>query len=339
MHRFALTIAALSIVAGCQVYAQPGRTTSNPPPPLAEAPDSSGGRGAGVTAPNPGCSTPGNHCLPGGPLYFVGKKAWDGNYGMLSIGVQQSPPDGAGEAKFFLKKDGSEVVSKWFHSTQKADPAQLKVGQMAVMFHDNRQSQGYQAPEVDQDAVSKRWWIARIVSLTPVATTNHVIVSGGYKVSVDNIRHVDGDQHETVVVGGTEDPHFLTEDYWLVAKRPLKDKGYQMLQLSAAIAPPSPSTKNEGHFMDIRSGKQVWSGNAWRTRPATSDEIKLGARVYMFHDNRQSSGYSKPASRHDALTSRWWTGRVTDTSTAYKGTVTVAGRYQVAVDNLRVALP
>jgi hypothetical protein len=33
----------------------------------------------------------------------------------------------------------------------------------------------------------------------------------------------------------------------------------------------------------------------------------------------------------------WWTAKITDNSQLYKGVVTIAGKWQVAVDGLRVA--
>lgn len=337
------TIAGLCFVAlGCKVqedpaYPQPPPPGQQPPPPGPTAtqppPPSTG------PAPATDCPNPADHCLPTGELYFATKKQWKGGYVWVNLSTMKTPPDSAGEAKFFLKRNGSDLITKWFYKTRPARRSELAIGQMVVMFHDNKKDRVYRAPDTRKAALGKRWWMSRIVSLAPLGTGNFVLVADGYRVAANNLRLVVGDKSKTTTVASGEDAHFLSTSHWFVSTKPLRNKGYHFLKLAAPITVPSAQTKNEGLFITLRRGNDMWTKFAWRTRPAKKAELKPGLRVFMFHDAKRDGVYNKPAVRHDALAKRWWTGLITDTSTAYKGTVTVAGKYQVAVDNLRVAMP
>jgi hypothetical protein len=346
-----ILVAAVAFGGGCTVEAATGSGTSNttpdqPPPPPDNTGAQAGTGGTGGTggadpnagsgtAPSEACPNPDDHCLPDG-IFFASKREWKHGYVYLDAAAQQSPPDGAGVAKFMSRRDGSEMVTKWFYKTRRAQRNELAVGKMVIMFHDNSRDHIYQAPETRTDALGKKWWMSRIVSVAPLASGNYVLVANGYKVAANNLRYIEGDSSPTITVSGTEDAHFLKDDHWLASEKPLKDRGYQYIDVAAPIQAPTAQTKNEGHFLFLRSGKTLWTAHAWKTRPATQDDMKLGARVFMFHDNSRDKVYQKPADRPSALAKKWWTAKVTDNSTAYKGTVTVDGKYQVAVDAIRV---
>jgi len=334
-------VASLLLAPACKIQ-EPNYPPQQPPPgeqppppgPSTDQPPPNGGPGAAADCPNPA-----DHCLPGGELYFVAKHQWKGNYIWANLATMKTPPDSAGEAKFFLKRNGSDMLTKWFYKTRAAQPGELKIGQMVVMFHDHNEQEVYLPPATRANALGKRWWMARIISLAPLATGKYVLVSSGYKVAANNTRLIVGDKSKTAAAAAGEDAHFLSPSHWFTSKRPLNARGYQWVELSVPITVPSAQTKNEGEFIRLPQAKDLWTKFAWRTRPATKADLKQGTRVFMFHDANTNGVYQKPPARFNALRQRWWTALVTDTSTVYKGTVTVAGQYQVAVDNLRVALP
>jgi hypothetical protein len=280
------------------------------------------------------CPNPENHCLDPNDV-FVSKRGWNGNYIYVEVAAQQSQPDAAGEAKFFVKRRGEDLTSKWFYRTRAATAADIQVGKMVVMLH--RGEKGvYQAPRTRAEAYKHAWWMARITNVNPMSVGNYVIVSGGYRVAVAGLRAIEGDDSKGTTVGAAEDAHFLAPEHWIASDKQLRDSGYQYVYPAAALQAPSPATKNEGEFVNLRNGKVSWTAHAWRTRPATQADLKVGQRVFMLHRS-ENKAYQKPRDRLDSFKHAWWTSRIADTSSAYKGVVTVAGGYQVAVDALRVA--
>lgn len=312
--------------------AQPEPASPQGPPP---ADPQAGGGSAGVgVAGGPSCQHADNHCLDP-DVMFVGKKAWQKRYVYVEAAKMTAEPDASGEAKFLVLKDGAETSSPHFYRTYRPDPSQLQVGQMVVMLH-AKSGKVYRAPKDKEDALGKRWWLTRIISLAPLAQAGEVIVAGGYKVRAEALRLIEGDEKETVVVKGTEDAHFLTPEHWLISKNKLPNKGYKYATIAAAIQPPSAQTKGDGHFVDLNDGHSVWTKNNWRTRPATKQDIKLGKHVFVLHAKDQDGNYRAPRSRSEALSKRWWIAKVTDDSELYKNSVTIAGKYRANLDGLRV---
>lgn len=328
-------------MAGCRVEGGVGAGANSPataPAPAAQPPAAApGNAGGGTAAGNADCPNPANHCLLDEQLYFVQKKPWEHGYVYAEVATQTTPADGAGVAQFLSKKSGQQMSSQYYQTTRPVtDVSELAVGQRIVMFHGNAKDRIYRAPETRTDALSKRWWTARITSVAPATSGAYVLVSGGYKIGTDNIRFPDGQPMDTAEVAGTEDAQFLTPNHWLMSMKPLKEGGYTYVYPAAAIAVPSPQTKNEGHFLNLNNGKQGWTQHAWATRPATQADLKVGNRIFMFHGNAKDKIYHGPRSRQEALSKRWWSAVITDDSTAFKGIVTVAGGYQIALDGIRV---
>ena len=265
---------------------------------------------------------------------LVSKKAFEKNYVYLEPARPKGAANSAGESTFMLVRNGRDMTTRHIWQTVPAGPGQLAVGQVVVMFHRNT-GHVYRAPETRKEAQSTRWWAARLVSVAS-ADQGFVIVSGGYRVAPNVLRLVQGDDSPTVNVSPQVDQHFLSPDHWIVADRALGNRTYVYAHVAAAVQAPSAQTKNEGRFLLLDSGAFVWSAHAWKTRPATAQDIQVGREVMLLHRN-QGSVYRAPKERVEALTTRWWIAKVVDTSELYKGVVSLAGGYSASLDGLRVA--
>ncbi|HVK72495.1 MAG TPA: hypothetical protein VM734_04220 [Kofleriaceae bacterium] len=296
---------------------------------VGEGGDPGGGAGA------PSCPTPADHCLEADDL-LVGD-AFQSGYVSAQVGKQTAPPNPAGEATFMILADGGTRTSRTSYRTHKAAPEELAVGALVAALDATGNDNVYRAPTSREDATRTSWFVSRIVSVDSAAQ-GHVIVSGGYLVALDALRIVDGDASPRLTVGGAEDAAFIKPDHWFVSDAPLPDRGYITVRTAVAIQAPSAATKHEGEYLITQNGERLWSRHAWRTRPATSADIKLGAHVIALDATGPDNVYRAPQSRVDALQTNWFAAKITDTSEAFKGVVTLAGDYRAAVSSLRVVV-
>ncbi|MDD3045931.1 MAG: hypothetical protein PHF33_10785 [Candidatus Delongbacteria bacterium] len=134
--------------------------------------------------------------------------------------------------------------------------------------------------------------------------------------------------------GGSGDMHYIQADDWFYSDREF-ESGWMRVELAKMIQAPTPETKNEGKFMDVKDGKEVWTTHYWQTRIAEPSDIKMGAVVIAF-DYATGGVYIRPENQEIARTDDWFMAKITDTSTLYQNVVMVSGGYRVKTDNLRV---
>ena len=294
--------------------------------------DSSGGTGdTGAGAPS--CANPADHCLEAGDLLV--SEPFEQGYVSAHVGKQTAPPNAAGEATFMMLGDGSTKTSRVAYKSHRAAPQEIVIGTLVAAFDHSGSNNVYTAPTSRQDVMQGAWFVARIVSVDPVAQ-GHVVVSNGYKVSTDNLRVVEGDDGPRLQAPGAEDATFVKPEHWMVGDSALPATGYTATHLALAIQPPSDKTRNEGEFLITQTGARKWTKNAWRTRAATAGDVKVGAYVFAFDASGSDNVYRAPQDRIEALNGNWFVAKVTDTGEAFKGVVTVSGGYRVAIKGLRV---
>jgi hypothetical protein len=137
--------------------------------------------------------------------------------------------------------------------------------------------------------------------------------------------------------GGSGDAHFIEDDYYFIAKEPYKS-GWINVYVTKVVTPATKATKNEGQFMIISSGDEVWTKYFWRTRVATASDLKVGKVVIASEAHSAEGGvYSGPENKSEAYES-WFMSKITDMSEKHKGYVTVAGNYKVSIDALRITV-
>lgn len=140
--------------------------------------------------------------------------------------------------------------------------------------------------------------------------------------------------HEVPAAG--EDRHYIQADDYFVSNNPLQGNEWIYVQLAKLTTAPSSATKGEAEFFKVTDGNKLWTRHFWRSRLATTADIKLGAQVIMFEGNNRGDVYDAPSEKASARRDAWFMARVTDVSDTYKGFVTVSGGYKASLDNLRV---
>lgn len=135
------------------------------------------------------------------------------------------------------------------------------------------------------------------------------------------------------------DAHFIAPDDYFINSEPLGEHTYIYVKLAKMVSAPSANTKDEGEFMKVQDGQNMWTGFIWKSRIADKSELKLGMHVIMFHDNNSKGVYQAPQKKDKARNGTWWYAKITDMSDMYKGYVTVSGGYKVGLGNMRVPLP
>ncbi len=143
-----------------------------------------------------------------------------------------------------------------------------------------------------------------------------------------------GSEGSAVYGGGSGDVHYIQADDYFISENSF-DSGWMRVEIAKMIQTPAAETRNEGKFMVVLDAREVWTSDYWRTRPAQSSDIKLGAVVIAF-DWEEGGAYVRPQNQEMARTNNWFMAKITDTSTLYQNVVMVSGGYRVKTDNLRV---
>ncbi len=140
----------------------------------------------------------------------------------------------------------------------------------------------------------------------------------------------------TDYVPSDADAHYIQPSDYFIAERDFPGQGYIWVKLARVLTEPSSKTKNEGQFMIVKSGKELWTKFFWKSRIASKSQIKIGMLLIAFDDNKIDDVYHAPQNKEDARTGDWFMAKITDTSDLYKGYVMVSGGYKVALDNIRI---
>jgi hypothetical protein len=282
---------------------------------------------------SPNCPTPDNHCLQPQDV-FVNSGGHSGAWSYVEVATQQSEPSPSGEATYFLRRQGQELVTSNVWVTRPARADDLAIGKLVIMVH-RAANNVYRPPNDRDEAYSRRWWIARVASLDGLSQ-GQILVTGGYHVNLHALRVVEGDDSPIASVGPDLDQHFVSRDHWLVSTNAPRGQ-WSYVELAAPIRTPSAETQGQGHFITTRNGTALWTPNAWHTRPATAADLREGMRVFMVH-RAANNVYRAPNSHAEALNRRWWTATVTDTSELFRDVVKVSGGYTVSVDAIRIPI-
>jgi hypothetical protein len=134
----------------------------------------------------------------------------------------------------------------------------------------------------------------------------------------------------------TGDDHYIDNDVVFVSSEPFKGSGWIYVKAAKVVTAPSSKTKNEGQYMIISNGEEIWTKNFWKTRIATEKELKVGLIVIVF-ERDENGVYKSPEDKSQAMSGNWFMAKITDMSDKYQGYVTVSGGYKISLENLRVA--
>ncbi len=132
------------------------------------------------------------------------------------------------------------------------------------------------------------------------------------------------------------DAHYIQPSDYFIADREFPNQGWIYVYIAKVVTAPTAQTKNEGQFMKVQDGKEIWTKYHWKSRIATSADIKIGAIVIMFDGNYQNNIAMAPKNKDEARQDNWFMAKITDTTDLYKGYVTVSGGYKISVNNIRI---
>jgi len=122
--------------------------------------------------------------------YFIGEK----NLGRetwirLNMAKMLTPPTAQtkNEGKFMQIADGKEYWTRYYWSTRVATKADLRLGAIIIAFDVEGDESVYRSPQSLEEAQTSPWFMAKITDMSQLHK-GYVMVSGGYKVDVDNLR-------------------------------------------------------------------------------------------------------------------------------------------------------
>ena len=116
----------------------------------------------------------------------------------------------------------------------------------------------------------------------------------------------------------------MPSDDFFIAQELYNGQNWIRVTLAKQLQAPGAQTKNEGQFMQVPDGKETWAKYYYRTRIATSSDIRMGAIIIALDVAGDEEVYRAPESKEDARTSPWFMAKITDVSDLHKGFVTVS---------------
>lgn len=137
------------------------------------------------------------------------------------------------------------------------------------------------------------------------------------------------------VLSAEEDTHYIQDDDYFISQEGFKSN-YIYVHLSKMLTPPEAATKNEGEFLRISDGSEVWTKFFWKTRTGQRSDIKVGTQIICFDASDENGVYRAPEDKDEARTGSWFMARITDVSDLYKGHFKVSGGYSIKTDNIRI---
>jgi len=280
----------------------------------------------------PGCTFPANHCLPA-DILFVDESEYNGNYSIAYAAKQTVAPGPTGEATFVRSKDGAEVITKFVYASRPAGASDLHIGRLALASP-HKEEGVIRSPRTTEDALKGQWLVVRILDVSSIGQ-GYVLTTGNRRVAIDGMRVMDADASATLNVASDVDKHFLSSSHYHIAKKPLPEKGYDLIHVGLAIAPPAATRQGEGHYYNAKTGRPLWTAHAWLSRPATQQDLTVGRHV-IYASKRKGGLHVPVASRQESLHQQWYVAKLVDTSQLYKGVVTTSQGHDVSLEALRV---
>lgn len=122
--------------------------------------------------------------------YFISKEALGSRAWMwVTLAKVVTAPTAATkyEGQFMAVHDGKEMWTKTYWRTRIGTKADIRLGAMIIAFNGNQNDDIYQAPKNKKEARNEGWYMAKITDTSDIYK-GYVMVSGGYRVDVDNIR-------------------------------------------------------------------------------------------------------------------------------------------------------
>ncbi len=124
--------------------------------------------------------------------YFISKEALGSKTWMwVTLAKVVTAPTAATkyEGQFMAVHDGKEMWTKTYWRTRIGTKADIRMGAIIIAFNGNIDDDIYQAPKNKKEARNEAWYMAKITDTSDLYK-GYVMVSGGYRVDLDNLRVV-----------------------------------------------------------------------------------------------------------------------------------------------------
>jgi hypothetical protein len=135
-----------------------------------------------------GSSTGDGHYIDS-DIIFISKEPFKGSgwiYVKTAKTVTPASAKTKNEGLYMTTSDGDEIWTKYFWKTRIASEKELKTGLIVIAF-ERSEDDVYVSPENKSQAISDNWFMAKITDMSD-RHKGYVTVSGGYKISLENIR-------------------------------------------------------------------------------------------------------------------------------------------------------
>ncbi|MGV7929636.1 MAG: hypothetical protein AB2L13_12140 [Spirochaetota bacterium] len=122
--------------------------------------------------------------------YFVDRDAFVGKTWMyVKLAKVITAPTAATkyEGQFMQVHDGKEIWTKNYWRTRIATRADIRLGAVVIIFEGNHRDDAYRPPATKKEARNEAWFMAKITDTSDMYK-GHVMVSGGYRVDLENMR-------------------------------------------------------------------------------------------------------------------------------------------------------
>lgn len=124
--------------------------------------------------------------------YFVADEMLDDRdyiYVELAKMITPATPETKNQAQFLMIQSGSTAWKKYWMKTRIATSSDISLGKQVIIFEGNSIDDIYNAPTSNQATRTDSWFTSRIVD-TSETFRGYVMVGGGYKVALNNLRVV-----------------------------------------------------------------------------------------------------------------------------------------------------
>ncbi len=141
----------------------------------------------GVIATTPAFAEDDDHYI-NSDYYFITKENFKQGWIYVTIATLKTAATAQtkGEAEFITVRDGEEIWTKYYYKTRIAAKEELKIGLQVIVLEFNENDVN-RAPASKDEALGNNWFMAKITDVSDMFK-GYVTVSGGYKVSLDNMR-------------------------------------------------------------------------------------------------------------------------------------------------------
>lgn len=122
--------------------------------------------------------------------YFVADEMLDDKdwmYVELAKMITPATPETKNQAQFLMIQGGNTAWKKYWMKSRIATTSEITLGKQVIIFDGNNQSDIYYPPTSNQSTRTENWFLSRIVD-TSETFRGYVMVGGGYKIALNNLR-------------------------------------------------------------------------------------------------------------------------------------------------------